>query len=82
MPVFIMDSGPMIQIVHLVDYARNDRAADIEKQAQADFHLLRSSPGSLQRFEFFLVVALMSACLTFLTVSVLSALRMDHYLAG
>lgn len=81
MPVFIMDSGPMIQIVHLVDFARNDRAADIEKQAETDLHLRRYSRSSLQRIGIGLILGLMSTCFTFLMVFGLGILKMNHFLA-
>lgn len=83
MPAFIVDSGPcpVIQVVHW-DYVRHDMAADTEKQTEAACSLLHPSRGPRQRFQFFLVLALMSACFTFLTVFGLDALRIGHYLAG
>lgn len=81
LPTFIVESGPMVQVVHL-EYVRQDMAADIEKQAEVDLRLLRPSHGLRQRLQFLLVLSLMSACFTFLTVFGLDALRIGHYLAG
>lgn len=83
MPSFIVESGPCpsIQVVHW-DYIRLDSAADMEKQTSSAFALLHSSRGPRQRFQFFFVLALLSACFTFLTVFGLDAFRGGHYLAS
>lgn len=81
MPAFVVESGPLIQVVRM-EYVRQDMATDLEKQAGADLRLLRPSHGLRQRLQFLLVLSLMSACFTFLTVFGFDALRVGHYIAG
>lgn len=85
---FIVESGPLIQIVRLEYISLGGaEAGDVEKHANGG-----ESGGSRltrrrgyryrQRMQCFLILCLISACLTFLTVVGLDALRMDHYLAS
>ncbi|KAJ4415178.1 hypothetical protein N0V82_007479 [Gnomoniopsis sp. IMI 355080] len=74
---FIVESGPLIQIVHF-DYPRQSAAVDIEKQGVTH----RPHPrwqSSRQRLKLFIILFLMSACLTLLTVFSLGALKRDRY---
>lgn len=77
---FIVESGPLIQIVHF-DYPRHGAAVDIEKQVLSHRPLPRWQTPR-QRLKLFLLLFLMSACLTLLTVFALSTLRQDRYFSG
>lgn len=83
MPTFIVESGPcpLIQVVHW-DYVRHEVVGEMEKQTEPAFSLLHPTRGPRQRFQFFFILTLVSACFTFLTVFGLDALRFGHYLAG
>lgn len=74
---FIVESGPLIQIVHF-DYPPHGAAVDIEKQRVSHRPLPRwHNPG--QRLRLFVVLFFMSAFLTLLTVMSVSALKTDRY---
>lgn len=75
---FIVESGPLIQIVHF-DYPRRSVAVDVEKQSVSHRPLPRWQ-NSRQRLNLFLVLSFMSVCLTLLTVMGVSALKNDRYL--
>ncbi|KAJ4389700.1 hypothetical protein N0V93_007172 [Gnomoniopsis smithogilvyi] len=75
---FIVESGPLIQIVHF-DYTRQGVAVDMEKQGVAH-HTLPRWESRRQRLKLFIALFLMSACLTLLTVFSLGVLKRDRYL--
>lgn len=75
---FIVESGSLLHVVQF-DYARRTLAADIEKQMMAHRPLPRWQTPR-QRLQVFLILCLMSACLTMVTVFSLGALRTDRYL--
>ncbi|CAN8102991.1 unnamed protein product [Discula destructiva] len=76
----IVESGSLLHVVQF-DYARRRLIADIEKQMTARRPLPRWKSRQ-QRLQFFLVLCLMSACLTILTVFSLGALKTTRYLPG
>lgn len=77
---FIVESGPLIQIVQF-EYPRHGVTFDIEKQRESHRTLSRwQSPR--HRLQFYLILFLMSACLTLLTVFSLAVLKTDRYLPG
>lgn len=75
---FIVESGSLFHVVQYGCAQRHGLAADVEKQTRLG--VPRPSPRwqSPQRVQFVLVLCLMSACLTFLTVVSLSMLRADR----
>lgn len=83
MPAVIVESGPcpLIQVVHW-DYVRNNTTADMEKQTEAALSLLHPSRGPRQRFQFFFILVLVSACSTFLTVFGLDVLGIGQHFAS
>lgn len=78
---FIVESGPLIQIVRF-DCHLHQPIRDPEKQLQTDPSLFQRWQGSQQRLQLFFVMCLMSACFTFLTIVVLDSFRRGRYLAG
>lgn len=74
---FIVESGPLIQIVHF-DYPRHGTAVDLEKQRVSHRPLPRWH-GSRQRLKLFVILFFMSVFLTLLTVMSVSALKTDRY---
>lgn len=71
---FIVESGPLIQIVHLGCH-RSHSIEDPEKQLYPDRSLFQRWQGSRQRIQFYLVMCLMSSCLTFFSVFALELFR-------
>lgn len=75
---FIVESGSLLHVVQFDCARRHGLAADVEKQIGGVQRLPRwQSPR--QRVQFFLILCLMSACLTLLTVVSLSMLKADRY---
>lgn len=71
---FIVESGPLIQIVHLGCH-RHHGTGDPEKQVRPGRSLFQRWQGSRQRLQLFFIMCLMSSCLTFFSVVVLESLR-------
>lgn len=78
---FIVESGPLIQIVQL-DCHRHHSTEDPEKQLRLDRSLFQRWQGSQQRLQLFLVMCLMSSCLTFFSVIAFESLRRGPLLAS
>lgn len=78
---FIVESGPLIQIVHF-EYHRHLGTEDPEKQLRPDRSLFERWQGPRQRIQFFFVVCLMSSCLTFFSVVAFESLRKSPLLAS
>lgn len=77
---FIVESGPLIQIVHL-ECHRHNGTDDPEKQLRPDRPLFQRWQGSRQRVQFFFFMCLLSSCLTFFSVIALESLRRGNLLA-
>lgn len=77
---FIVESGPLIQIVHFGCH-RHHSTGDPEKQLPTR-SLFERWQGSRQRLQFLLVVCLMSSCLTFFSVVAFESLRRGPVLAS
>lgn len=77
---FIVESGPLIQIVHF-ECHRHLGTEDPEKQSGPDRSLFERWQGPRQRIQFFFV-CLMSSCLTFFSVVAFESLRKSPLLAS
>lgn len=78
---FIVESGPLIQIVHLECHRHHD-TEDPEKQLRSDRSLFQRWQGSRQRLQFFFVMCLMSSCFTFFSVIAFESFRRGPLLAS
>lgn len=74
---FIVESGSLLHVVRFDCARRHGLTADVEKQLGAMHPPLPR--WQRQRMQFFLVLCLMSACLTLLMVVSLSLLKADRY---